>query len=134
MVLAQPRLASIIWSELVKFFDANNWATDYFPHYLQRQREGTNYPPPGLLKRVLEKVFDNKAGDRLDDFLRRLTSRRWKDKEERGVVNDKGNKMSLKTDKHFSRPNPEIFQKKILTVYSEKLKEFEVKWGIAASR
>ena len=118
---------------LVKFFDANNWATDYFPHYRQRQREAAIYPPPGLLKRLLEKLFDNKAGDRLDDFFRRLTSRRWKDKEERGVLNEKGNRMSLKTDKHSSRPNPEVFQQKILTVYSEKLKEFEVKWGITAT-
>lgn len=118
---------------LVKFFDANNWATDYFPHYRQRQREAAIYPPPGLLKRLLEKLFDNKAGDRLDDFFRRLTSRRWKDKEERGVLNEKGNRMSLKTDKHFSRPNPEVFQQKILTVYSEKLKELEVKWGITAT-
>jgi len=114
----------------VKFFDANNWATTYFPHYRERQREATVYPPPGLLKRALEKIFDNKAGDRLDDFLRRLTSRRWKDKEKRGVLNDKGNKMSLKTGKHFSRPNPEVFQQKILAVYAEKLKEFEKKWEI----
>jgi hypothetical protein len=118
---------------LVKFFDANDWATAYFPQYRQRQREATIYPPPSFLKRALEKVFDNRAGDRLDDFLRRLTSRRWKHKEDRGVLNEKGNKMSLKTGKHFSRPNPEGFQQKILTVYSEKLKEFEQKWEIAAS-
>lgn len=113
---------------LVKFFDANDWATDYFPHYRQRKREAPVYPPPSLLKRALEKIFDNRAGDRLDDFLRRLTSQRWKNKEERGVLNDKGNRMSLKTSKHFSRPNPEVFQQKILDIYSDRLKEFEGKW------
>ncbi len=115
---------------LVKFFDANDWATEYFPQYRQRQRAASVYPPPSFLKRTLEKVFDNRAGDRLDDFLRRLTSRRWKDKEERGLLNEKGNRMSLKTGKHFSRPNPENFQKKILSVYNDKLKEFETKWKL----
>jgi len=115
---------------LVKFFDANDWATAYFPQYRQRQREAPPFhPPPSFLKRTLEKIFDNRTGDRLDDFLRRLTSRRWKNKEDRGVLNEKGNKMSLKTGKHFSRPNPEGFQQKILTIYSDRLKEFEVKWG-----
>jgi hypothetical protein len=113
---------------LVKFFDANDWATDYFPHYRQRKREAPVYPPPSFLKRTLEKLFDNRAGDRLDDFLRRLTSRRWKNKEDRGAVNDKGDKMSLKTSKHFSRPNPEIFQQKILNIYTDRLNEFEERW------
>jgi hypothetical protein len=117
---------------LVKFFDANNWATAYFPHYRQRKREAAIYPSPTFLKKVLEKMFDNRAGDRLDDFLHRLTSRRWKNKEERGALNDKGDKMSLKTGKHFSRPNPEIFQQKILGSYSDRLKEFEGKWGMVA--
>ena len=115
---------------LIKFFDANDWATDYFPHYRQRQREASVYPPPSWIKRALEKLFDNRAGDRLDDFLRRLTARRWKHKEDRGDLNDKGHKMSLKTSKHFSRPNPEVFQQKILNVYSSRLKEFEEKWDV----
>lgn len=115
---------------LVKFFDANEWATTFFPHYRQRQRAAPVYPPYSLLKRALEKLFDNRAGDRLDDFLRRLTARRWKKKEERGATNEKGNKMSLKTGKHFSRPNPDNFQQKILTIYSERLEEFGVKWRL----
>src|SRR5258708_8464730 len=118
---------------LVKFFDANDWATDYFPHYRRRKREAPVYPPPSFLKRTLEKIFDNRAGDRLDDFLPRLTAQRWKNKEDRGVLNGKGDKMSLKTSKHFSRPNPEVFQQKILNIYSDRLKEFGEKWGATPS-
>lgn len=118
---------------LVKFFHANSWVAAYFPRYRGRKREAAIYPPPTFLKRVLEKLFDNRAGDRLDDFLRHLTSRRWKNKEERGVLNDKGNKMSLKTGKHFSRPNPEGLQQKILTIYSNRLREFEEKWETTAA-
>lgn len=116
--------------ELTSFFDANNWVGEYFPHYSSRQRTAEGDHRSSLLKRCLERLFDNRMGDRLDDYLRRLTARRWQKKEDRGTLNEKGNKLSLKTGKHFSRPNPEMFQKKILTVYADRLAEFGEKWGV----
>lgn len=114
--------------ELARFFDANSWAAAYFPHYLERKKEASNIVHPSLLKRALEKLFNNRLGDGLDNYLRRLTSRRWLAKEAKGALNDKGQRMSLKTDKHFSRPNPELFQQKILGAYTNKLMELENKW------
>ena len=116
---------------LVKFFDANDWTTDYFPHYRERQRAAQGPYRASFLKQTLEKLFDNRLGDSLDDFFQRLTSRRWKKKEERGDVNEKGHRISLQNDKHFSRPNPKIFQKKVLAAYAQKLREQEEKWQIA---
>lgn len=116
---------------LVKFFDANDWTTDYFPHYRDRQRAADVVAQPSFLKRTLEGLFDNRLGDLLDDFFQRLTSRRWKKKEERGDVNEKGHRISLQNDKHFSRPNPKIFQKKVLSAYEQKLQELEAKWQVA---
>lgn len=114
---------------LVKFFAANNWTTNYFPHYRDRRTEADGSAHSSFLKKTLEKLFDNRAGDRLDDFLRRLTSRRWQAKEDRGAVNRKGISMSLQSDKHFSRPNPEMLQRRILTSYQHKLLELDKKWG-----
>jgi len=116
---------------LVKFFDANDWTTDYFPHYRERQRAAQGPYRASFLKQTLEKLFDNRLGDSLDDFFQRLTSRRWKKKEERGDVNEKGHRISLQNDKHFSRPNPKIFQKKVLAAYAQKLRELEEKWQVA---
>jgi hypothetical protein len=116
---------------LVRFFDANDWTADYFPHYRERQRVAQGPYRVSFLKRTLEKLLDNRLGDILDDFFQRLTSRRWKKKEERGDVNEKGHRISLQNDKHFSRPNPKIFQKKVLTAYAQKLRELEEKWHVA---
>jgi hypothetical protein len=116
---------------LVKFFDANDWATDWLPHYRERRRQAEGPAHSSFLKKALEKLFDNRLGDRLDDFLQQLTSRRWQKKEDRGDVNEKGLRISLQNDKHFSRPNPKIFQKKVLSAYAQKLKELEAKWQIA---
>jgi hypothetical protein len=111
---------------LIRFFDANDWAAGYLPHYRDRVRSAEGNAGSSLLKRAIEKLFDNRAGDRLDDFFRDLTSRRWQKKEERGALNEKGQRMSLQNDKHFSRPNPLLFQKKILARYDQKLKDLKL--------
>jgi len=115
---------------LVKFFDANDWTMTYFPHYRDRPRQPSEPAHSSFLKKALEKLFDNRFGDRLDDFLQRLTSRRWKKKEDRGDLNDHGLRISLQNEKHFSRPNPRVFQKKVLSAYTQKLNELEGKWQL----
>jgi len=107
---------------LVRFFDANNWVTSFLPHYKDRPSQTPPNPPPGFWKRTVEKMLNGRAGDRLDDFFCRLTSTRWNKKEKRGALDGKGQRMSLRTGKHFSRPNPEMLQKRILNAYADKLK------------
>lgn len=119
--------------ELSKFFEANNWVCDFFPHYIHRSHMAQSPSASSRIKQGLEKIFDNPIGDRLDDFLRRLTTRRWQHKEERGALNQKGGRLSLKTSKHFSRPNPAMFQKKILSSYLHNLNEFSEKWSLTPS-
>jgi len=108
---------------LVRFFDANNWVTSFLPHYKHRMATIPPNPPAGFWKRTLEKALAGRTGDRLDEFFRRLTTRRWNKKEQRGALDGKGHRMSLKTDKHCSRPNPEMLQRRILDHYNGKLKE-----------
>ena len=107
---------------LVRFFDANDWVTSFLPQYRNRPSQTPPNPPAGFWKRTLERVLNGRAGDRLDDFFCRLTSNRWNKKEKRGALDGKGQRMSLRTGKHFSRPNPEMLQKRILNAYADKLK------------
>lgn len=118
---------------LVKFFDANNWTAHYFPHYRTRQKEAKGPVPSSILKTTLEKLLNNRWGDRLDDLLQRWTSRRWEKKEQRGDRNKKGNRMSLQNEKHFSRPNPGNFQQRVLGRYEVRLKELQLRWDISES-
>jgi hypothetical protein len=117
-------------SGLVKFFDANDWTATFFPHYRHRGRKAEGPTQATLLKRSLEKIFDNRLGDRLDDFLQQLTTRRWQKKEDRGDVNEHGLRISLQNEKHFSRPSPKVFQKKVLLAYAKKVQEQEEKWKV----
>jgi hypothetical protein len=111
---------------LVRFFDANNWVSSFMPHYKHRMAITPPNPPAGFWKRTLEKLLDNRAGDKLDEFFRRLTTKRWDKKERRGALDGKGHRMSLKTGKHWSRPNPEMMQRRILETYERKLSELDL--------
>jgi len=118
---------------LARFFDANDWTAHYFPHYRTRQKEAKGPVPTSFLKTTLENLLNNRWGDRLDDLLQRWTSRRWEKKEQRGDRNKKGNRMSLQNEKHFSRPNPENFQQRVLGRYAARLKQLEAQWDVSES-
>ena len=103
------------------FFTANNWAKTYYPSYASKipyyKDSGKGY----WLKRFAEFFFNNPVGDRLDEYLMKVTTRRWKEKEEKHLLNMRGERMGLSTGKHFSKPKPGFFQKSILEQYQQKL-------------
>jgi hypothetical protein len=108
---------------LTQFFRANEWTSDYLPHYSDRIRQAQGESRSSWLKRTIEKLFDHRFGDRLEGWLRGLTDRRWKQKTERGDLNGKGDPMTLQCGQHFSRPDPEIFQQRVLSKYHRRVKE-----------
>jgi hypothetical protein len=114
---------------VISFFKANEWTTRFYPQYLYRNRESKRTPRSSFLKRTFEKLLDNRLGDRLDDYFRELTASRWRKKEERGDLNMRGNRMSLQCSKHFSRPNPEAFQQKVLNRYQRRISQLAAQWG-----
>lgn len=111
------------------FFAANDWAFAYFPNY---QQDLLPIDPAGKswIKKMMESLFDNAVGVWLDNYLMQVTEKRWLQKERKHKLNIKGELLSLRISKHFARPNPEHFQKKILMLYDEKLKKIEAEWGI----
>jgi hypothetical protein len=107
---------------LKRFFAANDWTQVYFPNY-ELNKHSYKDPGSSMMKRATESVFNNSLGEWLDNFLMRLTSTRWLQKELSNKTNVKGNRMGLLTGKHFSRPNPVFFQEKVLRQYESKLRE-----------
>jgi hypothetical protein len=113
-----------------QFFQVNDWARQFFPNY--RIKWG-NYPlkQEGLsrVRKVTEFFFNNKMGDLLENYFRKLTTQRWDSKEEKHKLNVKGNRMGLRTGKHFSKPNPVFFQEKLLNRYSRNMDQWERNWA-----
>jgi len=116
-----------------KFFDANDWAKSYYPSYEELNHSAKRITHDPWFKRFAEYLLNNKLGDKLDDYFFRLTSRRWKKKEVQQKLNAKGNRMGLKTAKHYSKPNPQFFQEKILMLYRSKLHEYDIREVVVSS-
>ena len=116
-----------------KFYNVNEWAKSYYPSYEELDHTSKRVSHDPWYKRTIEWLFNNKFGNKLDDYFYGLTSRRWKQKENNFKLNAKGNRMGLRTDKHYSKPNPKYFQEKILVLYRSKLHDYNIREAVAAS-
>jgi hypothetical protein len=105
---------------LDSFFTTNKWADDFFPFCNYRHLQNAESPSPWF-KNFFEWILNSKTGDRLDNYLMKLSARRWKKKQQKGKRNEKGQTMGLITSKHFARSNPESFQERLLELYDQKL-------------
>lgn len=113
-----------------KFFEANNWAKTFFPNQSFENIGNNDAVKDSWLKKFLEFLLNNRFGDRLDDYFFRLTTRRWKLKEQQQRLNTKGERMGLKTSKHCSKPNPVFFHDWFLEKYETRLSELRAKWNL----
>ncbi len=103
-----------------RFYGQNNWTAHFFPNQ-QLGRQSMLLSRPGFIKKSVEWLLNNRLGNALDELLMRITARRWKKKEQLQRTNDHGVRMGLCTGKHFARPNPGFFQRKVLESLEEKL-------------
>ena len=115
-------LKPVTGNALPVFFVANRWALRYFPNYRHETLLRSLPVQEPWYKKAMEKLFYGRIGDWLDDYLMRLTQKRWEEKERKNKRNIKGLPLSLRVGKHFGRPNPDHFQKKVLNMYAQQLK------------
>ena len=104
------------------FLDSNAWAKNFLPNH--------GFPPipakeinGNWIRYGIEKLLSQPFGDRLDNRLMRLTSKRWDAKTAAHQKNSKGLLMGLHTGRHFAKPDPSVFQKKIMQRYEQRLQE-----------
>jgi len=109
-----------------RFYDQNSWTDSYFPNQTLR-KHSMLLSRSGWLKRSVEWLLNNKAGNALDDLLMRITIRRWKQKEDLHKTNSHGNRLGMLAGKHFSKPRPEYFQRYVLELLQKKLMEADDK-------
>jgi hypothetical protein len=108
------------------FYQANAWINSYYPN-CGIDVESRHSNEPTVLKKIFEQLINLFPADRIDNSLMKITSRRWKRKEEKRKLNTSGRRMGLHTNKHFSKPNPDHFQKKIVEQFERKCAELRAK-------
>jgi hypothetical protein len=100
------------------FFKANNWTRTYFPNkhvYLSPVKETKK----SWFRSLMEIILANRMGDLLDNLLMKMTEKSWNNKTSLNKKNSKGLLLSMHIGKHFSKPNPDIFQKRLLLRYEK---------------
>jgi len=109
-----------------KFIEANQWPGGYFPNQIPKKIKPEL--PRSSLKKIFEKLFDLPFGEKFDNYLMRLTASRWSEKERMRKLNVKGNRMGLKTGKHFCKPNPSFFHERVLSRFNNLFLEVSLRW------
>jgi len=114
-------------STIEKFRMANHWAFSFLPNFTY---EETVIPDKKyLFKSIIEKIFSFKAMNHFNEWLLSKSIVYWKRRYTHEVhANDF--EIAFRSTTGISRSHPQFFQKKVLTLYNQKIKEFEIKNGI----
>jgi hypothetical protein len=103
-----------------QFAASNDWTKKYFPG-INSDNKISSRSDNGFLKKLIEKIFNGKFGERLDDWLMKKTARRWQKKVKRMEMNEHGIRLSMLVDKHFAKPDPQFLQTKALEIYDRNI-------------
>jgi predicted nucleotidyltransferase len=108
---------------------ANLWVRQYLPNNTLRVNKYDTLPENrNLLKRLIEKLFEDKFGDKVDDFFFRLTLSTWKKKFKH--FNPDEFDLKMRTRKNVSKHHPNGFQSKIMKQFEESIKKYEKQFEV----
>jgi len=107
-------------SRMNNFMYTNKWVQNYFPAYKAKDTAAGEIRK-GWLRSFAEMLLNGKLGDSTDNWLMKITAKRWKKKEQQLNLNAKGICMGMLAEKHFAKPDPKNFQLKILEQYDSKV-------------
>lgn len=115
-------LKPIYGQELFKdFFAANIWVQDFFPNnadFEKRSKEIKSSFPA----KCVEWIFKGNFGERADNSILKFCQRRWEKMMSKKKYTKTGFQLgAVLAEKHFCRPLPQHFQKKILDKHKEKI-------------
>jgi hypothetical protein len=104
-----------------KFLKENIWVKEYYPN-LKHHETLSVKGLPGV-KKIAEKLLDNRLGDKLDNFFFKTTSHYWERKHRK--IDVARPESELVWNKHVSQYNPRYFRLNVLNRFRKKILEFE---------
>jgi hypothetical protein len=105
-----------------KFLISNSWVHDFLPCYTFSGK--AHQLAKGFLRKVVEGILGLKVFDSIEALLMRITSKRWQKKAQKSGQRNDLQVMGMAADKHFSKPDPAIFQQKFLQAYDKRIKQY----------
>jgi hypothetical protein len=103
-----------------QFYNANAWTRNFLPNKCLRL--ATAKPVKmSMIKKFIEKLFNNRLGNAIDDMLMRITTERWLKKMHASKRNSRGIIMAMDAGKHYAKPDPFNFQYKLILNYQSRV-------------
>ncbi len=116
-----------------EFFKQNKWVQNYYPNYSGKDISGLVVKKPGLFKRFLEAMFNNRVGDKLDSYFMKKTTSHWTRKFKNKYSQEEFN-LVFKSSKKISKHHPSNYQKKVRNEFYKRIAEMEKKFGITMDK
>jgi hypothetical protein len=117
-------------SAIEKFRTANHWAFLFLPNFSYEETAilNKNY----LFKSIIEKTFSFKAMNLFNKWLMNKSIAHWK-RRYLQEIHPTDFENAFRSTTGISKSHPQFYQKKVLTIYDQKIKDFETKHGIDLS-
>lgn len=107
-----------------QLLSANSWLKKHVGNmHLNRQYE--THAKSGIIKIILERLFDTKLGNFIDNLLLKETIKRWRRKFPELAEEDF--ELQFKSRKNVCKRHTRGFQNKVLFLWSEKIAQYEKK-------
>jgi len=112
------------------FLEANIWALSYFPNKLPTKASTIRDTEKSKLSKLIQKVFNGSLGLKLDNFLQKVTLKKWIKKFKHLAAEDFN--IAMKSTRHVSKHHPQNYQNKVTTRlaerYNEVVKQYNLKY------
>jgi len=105
-------------------YNANHWIKKYVPNYPKREIDGVKNFKLFILQRIIEPLFNNVLGEKLDDLFMLLFY--YYDKKRYSNFDEKRFQSSFIFRKNISTHHPESFQNKVLRALEQKISHLQV--------
>jgi hypothetical protein len=100
------------------FVSENQWALDYYPNKTINTTSLEERFKKPLWSRTLEVVFNNKIGEKLDYYFKRITLNKWKSKFKN--LKKKEFEVAMKSTNDVSKHHPQNFQTRVIVSLNER--------------
>ncbi|HLZ17484.1 MAG TPA: nucleotidyltransferase domain-containing protein [Cyclobacteriaceae bacterium] len=117
-------------SAIEQFQNANAWTQVYLPNLNLNTDKAAEPRLP--LKRAIEKMFSFKMIDRVNRWLMNKTISHWRRRYGRGMDNADF-EIAFRSTTGVSKSHPQFYQKKVLSRFAEKIRNFQTQNGIDLS-
>jgi len=109
------------------FYQKNAWAKDFFPNCNPVDKLATPLPHRHtLLKRTLESLFGGQWGQWVNQNIRKLTVKWWRQKFRRSGFEMDYFERDLRATTGESKYHPNDYQRHILSAYEDRLKKYSL--------